>query len=281
MTEETRPKILVVDDEPMNVDLLEVHLSVDYDVVTASSGEEAIEKVKAEKPDLILLDIMMPGMDGYEVSKRLKSDPDTRFIPIILVTALSEVSDRIKGSDAGSDEFLTKPVNKGELMSRVKALLRTKSLHDDLLTERDMLDMQNRIRSILTTMIPALLQPLPPEQKKVLIHQMTDMVEKIIVDIYPFDAEELNRTSIGEICASVMNQLGGSFAVEETGNADVCTIKGTVCPWGADEARRNPILCNLTRGIFARIAARAPDDLEVQVQTTIGNGDEACIFEIR
>ncbi len=78
MTEETRPKILVVDDEPMNVDLLEAHLSIDYDVVTASSGEEAIEKVKAEKPDIILLDIMMPGMDGYEVSKRLKSDLGTQ-----------------------------------------------------------------------------------------------------------------------------------------------------------------------------------------------------------
>lgn len=281
MTEETRPKILVVDDEPMNVDLLEAHLSIDYDVVTASSGEEAIEKVKAVKPDIILLDIMMPGMDGYEVSKRLKRDLGTQFIPIILVTALSDVGDRIKGSDAGSDDFLTKPVNKEELLSRVKALLRTKSLHDDLLTERDMLDMQNRIRSILTAMIPALLQPLPPEQKKVLIHQMTDMVEKIIVDIYPFDSGELDRTSIGEICASVMNQLGGRFVAEETGNADVCRVKGTVCPWGAGEARRNPILCNLTRGLFARIAARAPDDHEVQVQTTIGNGDEACIFEIK
>jgi len=95
MTGETRPKILVVDDEPMNVDLLEANPSIDYDVVTASSGEEAIEKVKAEKPGIILLDIMMPGMDGYEVSKRLKSDPDTQFMPIIFVTALSEVSDQI------------------------------------------------------------------------------------------------------------------------------------------------------------------------------------------
>ncbi len=110
---------------------------------------------------------------------------------------------------------------------------------------------------------------------------MTDMVEKIIVDIYPFDSGELDRTSIGEICASVMNQLGGRFAAEEIGNADVCIVKGTVCPWGAGEARRNPILCNLTRGIFARIAARAPGDHEVQVQATIGNGDEACIFEIK
>jgi len=177
--------------------------------------------------------------------------------------------------------IFSRTVNKEELLSRVKALLRTKSLHDDLLTERDMLDMQNRIRSILTAMIPALLQPLPPEQKKVLIHQMTDMVEKIIVDIYPFDSGELDRTSIGEICASVMNQLGGRFAAEETGNADVCRVKGTVYPWGAGEARRNPILCNLTRGLFARIAARAPDDHEVQVQTTIGNGAEACMFEIK
>jgi DNA-binding response OmpR family regulator len=279
MTEETKPKILVVDDEPLNVDLLEAHLCMDYDVVTALSGEEAIEKVKADKPDIILLDIMMPGIDGYEVSKRLKSDPDTRFIPIIMVTALSEVGDRIKGSDAGSDEFLTKPVNKEELMSRVKALLHTKGLHDDLLTERDMLDMQNRIRSILTAMIPALLQPLPPEQKKVLIHQMTDMVEKLIVEVYPFDRGELDLASVGKICTSVMNQLGGRFTADVGGG--VCTIKGTVCPWGADEARRNPILCNLTRGIFTRIAARAPDDLEVRVQTTIGNGDEACIFEIR
>ncbi|MHC1575115.1 MAG: methanogen output domain 1-containing protein [Candidatus Methanogasteraceae archaeon] len=280
MTEETKPKILVVDDESMNVDLLEAHLYRDYDVVTASSGEEVIEKVKTETPALILLDIMMPGMDGYEVSKRLKSNPDTQFIPIILVTALSEVSDRIKGSDAGSDEFLTKPVNKEELMSRVKSLLRTKSLHDDLLTERDTLDVQNRIRSVLTAMIPALLQPLPPEQKNILIHQMTEMVEVIIVDIYPFDARELDRTSTGEICANVMNQLGGSFAVDETGDTDACIIKGTVCPWGAGEARRNPILCNLTRGIFARIAARAPENQKVKVQTTIGNGDDACIFRI-
>ncbi|MCK4458701.1 MAG: response regulator, partial [Methanosarcinales archaeon] len=154
MAEEARQKILAVDDEPMNVELLDGYLSLDYDIISAYSGEEALEAVKAEKPDLILLDIMMPGMDGYEVSRVLKEDPATRFTPIIMVTALSDVDDRIKGSDAGSDEFLTKPVDKTELLSRVKALLHTKCLHDNLLSERDVLDMQNRIRSILTAIIP-------------------------------------------------------------------------------------------------------------------------------
>ncbi len=280
MAEEARQKILAVDDEPMNVELLDGYLSLDYDIISAYSGEEALEAVKAEKPDLILLDIMMPGMDGYEVSRALKEDPATRFTPIIMVTALSDVNDRIKGSDAGSDEFLTKPVDKTELLSRVKALLHTKCLHDNLLSERDVLDMQNRIRSILTAIIPTLLQPLPPDQKKILIHQMTEMVEKTVVEMYPFDEEKLDQASVGIICASVMNQLGGSFTAEDAGGSVPGVVRGIVCPWGADEARRNPILCNLTRGIFSRIAARAHEELEVAVLATIGNGDESCVFEI-
>lgn len=280
MDEDARPKILAVDDEPMNVELLDAYLSLDYDVISACSGEKALEAVKADKPDLILLDIMMPGMDGYEVSKRLKGDSATQFIPIILVTALSDVSDRIKGSDSGSDEFLTKPVNKEELISRVKSLLHTKEMHDNLLSERDTLEIQNRIRSILAAMIPTLLQPLPPEQKKVMIHQMTEMVEKTISEMYPLGEELTDPASIGAICASVMNQLGGSFSIEESAGGAACVVKGTVCPWGADEARRNPILCNLTRSIFSRIAARGSGAPEVAVLATIGNRDKACVFEI-
>ncbi|RZN42460.1 MAG: response regulator [Methanosarcinales archaeon] len=280
MAEETRSKILAVDDEPMNVELLDAHLSLDYDVISACSGEEALEVVKAEKPDLILLDIMMPGMDGYEVSKRLKSDPATRFIPIIMVTALSDVGDRIKGSDSGSDEFLTKPVNKEELVSRVKSLLRTKGMHDNLLSERDTLEIQNCVRGILTSMIPVLLQPLPPEQKKIMIYQMTGMVETTISGMCPLCKKITDLASVGVICASVMNQLGGSFSIEESAGGNACVVKGTVCPWGADEARRNPILCNLTRGIFSRIAARGSGAPEVTVIATIGNRDDACVFKI-
>lgn len=272
---------MAVDDEQMNLELLDAYLSRDYDVISVCSGEDALEAVNADKPDLILLDIMMPGMDGYEVSKQLKSDPATHFIPIILVTALSDVGDRIKGSDSGSDEFLTKPVNKEELISRVKSLLHTKGLHDNLLSERDTLEMQNRVRGILTAMISLLLQTLPPEQKKVMIYHMTEMVEKTISEMYPLGEEMTDPASIGAICASVMNQLGGSFSIEESAGGAACVVKGTVCPWGADEARKNPILCNLTRGIFSRIAARGFGAPNVAVLATIGNRDEACVFEIK
>ena len=280
MPEEEMPKILVVDDEPINVELLEAYLVGEYDILTAYNGEEALEKVKSEHPDLILLDIMMPGMDGYEVCRVLKNDKETQFIPIVMVTALSERDDRIKSIEVGADEFLTKPVDKVELVARVKSLMHAKHLHNRLVSERDVLDVQNRIRSVLTAIIPMLLQPLPPEHKKIVIHQMTDMVEKTILEIYPFDEEIPGIECIGDVCANVMNQLGATFISEPFEDGMGCTIKGTVCPWGGEEARRNPILCNLTRGIFSRIAVRVPGNREVQVLKTIGNGDDFCLFKI-
>ena len=280
MPEEEMPKILVVDDEPINVELLEAYLVGEYDILTAYNGEEALEKVKSEHPDLILLDIMMPGMDGYEVCRVLKNDKETQFIPIVMVTALSERDDRIKSIEVGADEFLTKPVDKVELVARVKSLMHAKHLHNRLVSERDVLDVQNRIRSVLTAIIPMLLQPLPPEHKKIVIHQMTDMVEKSILEIYPFDTENPDIECIGDVCANVMNQLGATFINEPSEEGEGCTVKGTVCPWGGEEARRNPILCNLTRGIFSRIAAKAPGNREVQVLKTIGNGDDCCLFKI-
>jgi len=276
---EEMPNILVVDDEQINVELLEAYLTGEYNILTAYNGEEALEKVKSEHPDLILLDIMMPGMDGYEVSRILKSDPLTQFIPIVMVTALSERDDRIKGIEVGADEFLTKPVDKVELMARVKSLMHAKHLHNRLVSERDVLEVQNRIRSVLTAIIPILLKSLSLEEKKIVIHQMTDMVEKSILEIYPIDAENTDINCIGDVCANVMNQLGANF-ISESSEEGGCMVKGTVCPWGGKEARRNPILCNLTRGIFSRIAARAPGNREVQVLKTIGNEDECCLFKI-
>ena len=119
-----RPKILLVDDHEQNLELLEAYLEdLRAQVRTARDGVEALAKVAAEKPDLILLDIMMPRMSGYQVAKKLKADPATRDIPIIMVTALGEVSDIEKASDAGVTIFLTKPVNKQDLLSRVRAML--------------------------------------------------------------------------------------------------------------------------------------------------------------
>lgn len=271
-------QILVVDDDLTNIELLNAYLSADYEVISAQSGKEAIEKVQNESPDIILLDVMMPDMDGYEVCRILKTNPDTQFIPIIMVTALTQREERIKGIEVGTDEFLSKPVNRIELITRVKSLLHTKQLHDSLVSERNILDMQNRIRSVLTAIIPMLLKPLTPDHKNIIIHQMTDMVEKTILEIYPFDIEKPDLNYTGNICCNIMNQLGGSFTNIQSKEGKGCTIKGSICPWSVEEARRNPILCNLTRGIFSRIAAKVQG--EVKVLRTIGNGNDCCLFEI-
>ncbi len=126
-------RILVVDDIPANVRLLEVRLLAEYfEVVTASNGPEALEACENGKIDVVLLDVMMPGMDGIEVCRRLKSDPATSHIPVVMVTALDQISDRVRGLEAGADDFLTKPVNDLQLMTRVKSLVRLKSLTDEL-----------------------------------------------------------------------------------------------------------------------------------------------------
>ena len=126
-------RILVVDDQAANVRLLEARLQAEYfDVCTAADGFEAIEVARREQPDLILLDVMMPRMDGYETCARLKDDPCTRHIPVVMVTALDQRDDRIRGLDAGADDFLTKPIDDVALFARVRSLLRLKSVLDEL-----------------------------------------------------------------------------------------------------------------------------------------------------
>ncbi|MEM7222788.1 MAG: PleD family two-component system response regulator [Pseudomonadota bacterium] len=126
-------RILVVDDVLPNVKLLEAKLSAEYfEVLTAMDGQSALSAAMEEIPDLILLDVMMPGMDGFEVCKRLKSDAKTRHIPVVMVTALSDVADRVRGLEAGADDFLSKPVNDVALFARVRSLIRLKMTMDEL-----------------------------------------------------------------------------------------------------------------------------------------------------
>ncbi|CAN5353616.1 PleD family two-component system response regulator [soil metagenome] len=126
-------RILVVDDVPANVRLLEAKLTIEYyDVVSCHDGATALVLAAAEKPDIILLDVMMPGMDGFEVCKRLKADPETRHIPVVLVTALDGRQDRIRGLEAGADDFLTKPLDDVVLFARVRSLVRLKLIMDEL-----------------------------------------------------------------------------------------------------------------------------------------------------
>lgn len=125
-------RVLVVDDVDVNVKLLEAKLTAEYfDVLTASNGIDALRIAQVEQPDLVLLDVMMPQMDGFEVCRRLKADPRTAAIPVVMVTALSDVADRLHGLEVGADEFLTKPVNDIALFARVRSLARLKRMMDE------------------------------------------------------------------------------------------------------------------------------------------------------
>src|SRR4051812_23873974 len=126
-------RVLVVDDIPANVKLLEARLSAEYfDVVTAVSGADALTICERAECDVVLLDVMMPDMDGFEVCKRLKTNPATHHLPVVMVTALDQPSDRVKGLEAGADDFLTKPVTDVALVSRVRSLARLKMVTDEL-----------------------------------------------------------------------------------------------------------------------------------------------------
>ena len=130
-------RILVVDDLAPNVRVLEAKLSAEYfDVISATSGPEGIKKAESEVPDLIILDVMMPGMDGFETCRHLRQNPRTRHIPVVMLTALTEVQDRVRGLEAGADDFLSKPVNDVALFARVRSLIRLKMLMDELRTRR-------------------------------------------------------------------------------------------------------------------------------------------------
>jgi adenylate cyclase len=138
-------KILVVDDTPQNVKLLADLLTVKgYAVVTAASGAEALARVEADRPDLVLLDVVMPGMSGYEVCRQIRADAATGILPVVMVTALDPTVERIKGLDAGADDFLTKPINLPELLARVRSLLRIKQLYDTVEAQSAQLAEWNR-----------------------------------------------------------------------------------------------------------------------------------------
>src|SRR5260370_37581258 len=128
-----RPRVLIADDNPQGVELLEAYLSgTDYLLETAADGEETLQKIKRWHPDLILLDIMMPKISGFEVCKRLRADRETRDIGVLMITALDQPSDIERAVEAGTDDFLTKPINKTELLLRVRSVLKSRLNKRDL-----------------------------------------------------------------------------------------------------------------------------------------------------
>jgi len=133
-------RVLVVDDTPLNVKLLTLQLEYeDYIVNTAANGLEALAKIEADKPDIVLLDVMMPGLDGFETCRRIRANPATAHIPVVMVTALQDVDDLVRGFEAGADDFLTIPVNSLALIARIRSQLRQKRYYESLL-EQSLID---------------------------------------------------------------------------------------------------------------------------------------------
>ena len=127
------PVVLVVDDQPLNIELLEAHLLPQgYDVLKAEGGGAALKTIAENTVDLVLLDVMMPKIDGFEVCRRIKADERLQNIPVVMITALSAKEDRIKGIEAGAEDFISKPIDKGEVLARVRMLLNIKALNDRL-----------------------------------------------------------------------------------------------------------------------------------------------------
>ena len=147
------PLILIVEDNPAGLEIMQLRLAANnYQVITATDGEKGLAQAEKHLPDLILLDIMMPKMDGLEVCRRIKNNPDLPFMPIIMVTAKADSKDIIAGLEAGGDEYLTKPVDHGSLVARVKSMLRIKELHDTVLEQSAQLKIQLKTAAKIQTL---------------------------------------------------------------------------------------------------------------------------------
>jgi class 3 adenylate cyclase len=213
MENKRRFRVLIVDDEPMNVELLEAYLSTQYEIAKAYDGEKALEKVNNEPPDLILLDIMMPGLNGYEVCKRLKGDDKINFIPIVMVTALKEQDEKIKGLEAGADDFLTKPVDSSELLARVKSLLRIKYLHDELTQLNRNLEQRVREQVEQIQSLSRLKQYFSPRLAESLIHDMNiGKVRRKDLTIFFIDIRDFTSLSENMEPEELLNLLNEYFA---------------------------------------------------------------------
>jgi two-component system cell cycle response regulator len=186
-------KILVVDDIAPNVKLLEAKLNREYfRVITAMSGPEALEKAHAERPDVILLDIMMPGMDGFEVCKRLKADPATQHIPVVMVTALTDIADRVRGLEAGADDFLSKPVNDLALMSRVRSLIRLKMTVDEWMLREETAQQFGYIASEMN------LEDVPTKEAQILLVESHAMEAQRVVETLQRDQHRVTVVNNGQ-----------------------------------------------------------------------------------
>src|SRR5256886_6421752 len=201
-------RVLVVDDVPANLQLLQTPLSAEYfDIITAMSGDEALAICERAKCDIVLLDVMMPDMDGFEVCRRLKAGVTTHHIPVIMVTALDQPRDRIKGLDAGADDFLTKPVSDIALIARVRSLSRLKLMTDEL-----------RMRAVTSREIGIQ----SPERAAIAETGRDGAI--LVVDDRPGSAERLKKTLSGEHKVGIETDPNAALFHAAEGNYDLLIV---------------------------------------------------------
>ena len=227
-------RVLVVDDVLPNVKLLEAKLSREYfDVLTAMSGPEALDIVAAETPDIILLDVMMPEMDGFEVCRRLKADPKSMHIPVVMVTALSDSSDRVQGLEAGADDFLTKPVNDIALFARVKSLVRLKMMMDEL-----------RLREVTSNsfgVADGASSQITAENGKILAIEDREIyarnIQRTLTDHHDIKMTTTAEDGLREARAGGLDLIIISLALQDTDGLRLCTQFRSI-----EETRQVPLL---------------------------------------
>ncbi|NNE41107.1 MAG: PleD family two-component system response regulator [Marinicaulis sp.] len=236
-------RVLVVDDLEPNVKLLEAKLRAEYfDVVGALSGEEALEKAMADQPDIILLDVMMPGMDGFEVCRRIKAAPETMHIPVVMVTALEQQADRIAGLEAGADDFLTKPVEDLALFARVRSLTRLKMMTDELRARYATGKGLGVVENIDINSIDCL----EGESRIFLIDDNEDQTERLksaLGDKYDFSSELDPEIAIGRARSGDFDLIIVNLSIESMDALRLCSSIRSF-----EETRLTPILAVVRSG---------------------------------
>lgn len=276
--DEKKHTILIVDDEELNVRFLATFLQrKGYEIAVASTGVEALQQIARIRPDVVLLDAMMPEMDGFEVCRQLRKNPETHLLPVIMVTALHSIEDEVRALEAGSDDFLPKPINNLELMARLRSLLRIKTLHDQLRESKKELEEKNKklvelqgLRDSLTQMIvhdlknpltgimgcSELLQMMPEnlsERQLSIIKKMDEsasVIQKMITDILDISRMEENKVKlrkepfhITEILDANLNEL--AYMMQKGGISGEMDVTKDVPMISADKDMIHRVVANL------------------------------------